>query len=255
MTLKEKVNLAINPKFPYVVLDQKNDVEISIGLEDRVLYITFLGSTSKKDWIHNFMVWFSFMNKPYKNMKKTFFVHSGFLKIYKICRSTIHKWVIDKEKEYDSIIITGHSLGGAISTLCCEDVGFLNEEKIIDKPFEAIVTGCPRVFGFFNSKLIKTRCKNLTRVINKSDIVPSVPFAILGYKHIGEVYKIGKRFVNIFLPSCVYNHDTKPYLSLDSKFISNKNTNNLYEDVVNLYIKFYCLLFSLIITFIIRSIL
>jgi hypothetical protein len=239
MNLKELVNLCFYPKFPYVVLDEKNKVEISIGIENRTLFINFLGSVDKKDWIHDFMFWKSIMVKPYKKMKHIFFAHYGFLKIYKICRETIIEWA-KKIDQYDKVIISGHSLGAGVGTLCCEEFGFMIEENIIpEKELIIVLTGAPKVFCFFNFKYIAKRCQNLIRVIYRNDLIPSLPF---GYKHVGSVHQIGERKVNIFKPDCIYHHDPLPYMSLDENYISNNETNWNYKIAMKVYKKIYLVL-------------
>lgn len=227
--LKSNTQLWFNPKFPYIKLDEKEDVEISIGIENRVLYITFLGSITLKDWLNNFSFWI----KPYKRMKKIFFVHAGFIKIYKICRPVVHEW-ISKTDEYDEIIINGHSLGGAITTLCLEDVEFLREENVHDKPCWAFASG-PRVFSFINNKIIKKRCTNLFRINYKNDLVSKLPPFWFGYKHVGNLHQIGKKSWNFLIPSSVYNHDINVYKNLDEKYKSTEHTNYLYNSAVKAY--------------------
>lgn len=227
--LKSNTQLWFNPKFPYIKLDEKEDVEISIGIENRVLYITFLGSITLKDWLNNFSFWI----KPYKRMKKIFFVHAGFIKIYKICQETVHCWV-NKIDEYDEIIINGHSLGGAIATLCLEDVEFLREEKIHNKPSYCFASG-PRVFCFINNKTIKKRCMNLFRINFKNDVVSKLPPFWFGYKHVGNLHQIGKKSWNFLIPSSVYNHDINVYKNLDEKYKSTEHTNYLYKIACKVY--------------------
>ena len=50
-------------------------------------------------------------------------VHRGFLSIYKSLRETVRSHVIVAKKlRADEIIVTGHSLGGALATLCAYDL-------------------------------------------------------------------------------------------------------------------------------------
>ncbi len=240
--LKTNTQLWFNPKFPYQKLDTKEDVEISIGIKNRVLYITFLGSVSFKDWLNNFKFWV----KPYKRMKHTFFVHAGFIKIYKICRPVVHEW-ISKTSEYDEIIINGHSLGGAITTLCLEDIEFLRESGIHNKPCWAFASG-PRVFAFINNKIIKKRCMNLFRINYKNDLVSKLPPFLFGYKHVGNLYQIGKKSWNFLIPSSAYNHDVNVYKNLDEKYKSTEHTNHLYNSAVKAYKIIYVVFALLAIT-------
>jgi len=238
--LQKYASLGIDTKFPYTTIDEKNDVEISIGIENRILYISFLGSISKKDWLHNFMFW----KKPYKRMNKLFFVHSGFLKIYKTCRPVVHTW-LQKIDEYDTIILSGHSMGAAIATLCLEDISFIKEEHLIpmrNKTITSIVTASPRVFSIFGSKIVNSRCDSLIRIIYKNDGVPTVPPALFLYKHVGMVKQFGKRGLPWFIfPSSVYHHSIANYRNLTDLSKSNSNNNELYEDSYYMYRNIYAI--------------
>ncbi len=239
--LKKYTHNAIYPKFPYIVVDKNNDYEVAIGIKDRTLYITFLGSVAKNDWKHDFMFWKNLVfRKAYKNMKFPFFVHAGFLTTYKACQNLVHNYVLSVS-EYDTIEITGHSLGAAVATLCAEDVAYLqeNNESLKNKKLKCVISGSPMVFGIFTHKAIKERCKFITRVVYKGDLTPTLPSTLLGYTHVGQAVQIGKRFVNIFSPSCIYYHDALCYLSLDENTVWNKDNNWLYEMATNVYKKIY----------------
>jgi len=76
--------------------------------------------------------------------------------------------------------ITGHSLGGAMATLCAS--------RLEEKTPILFTYGSPRVGG-------KEFCSGMDvehhRFQNNNDIVPSVPFALIGYRHHGTL-----RYIN-----------------------------------------------------------
>lgn len=235
-SLSMSVRVGIKPGFPYVVIDTKEEVEVSIGVMDRILHITFLGSVSRMDWIHNFMFW----KLPYKRMKKWFFVHAGFLKIYKIARPYVRQILEDRAKDYDTVSIKGHSLGGAITALCLEDVVFLKDELKVpylkDKIVVAVTSGAPRVFGALLSKVPSRRCDNLWRVRYKNDGIPRLPFALLGYKHVGRECQLGKSSLLGWLhPSAVYHHSVKAYWEYDGTRVDTAENNELFSIATAVY--------------------
>jgi triacylglycerol lipase len=80
------------------------------------------------------------------------------------------------------LILTGHSLGGALAVLCGY---FLAEENY---PIHSVYTfGQPRVgnaaFARHYSELLGNRT---CRVINQNDLVPRLPGWLLGYRHAGQ---------------------------------------------------------------------
>jgi hypothetical protein len=220
--LQEEVNLNFKPMFPYKTIDAKREVELSIGVKYGILYIAFLGSVSKMDWIHNFMAW----KKPYKQMKKLFFVHTGFLKVYKITQPVIHEYIAQHKDEFDIVYINGHSLGGAIAEVCHEDMVFLKEENLLgmrDKGIHTVTSGAPRAFGAFFSSVPQRRCRDLIRVRYHNDGVPCLPPAILGYRHVGKERQYGKpSMFGWFAPSAVYHHGVPSYRNLLGSAVDEK---------------------------------
>lgn len=222
MDLQDDINLNFKPMFGYKTIDAKKEIELSIGIKDGILYVAFLGSISKMDWIHNFMVW----KKPYKRMKQLFFVHAGFLKIYKIAQPSIHQFISDHQGEFGAVFINGHSLGGAIAEICHEDMVFLKEEDLLGMggiSIHTITSGAPRAFGAFFSSVPRRRCRNLIRARYHNDGVPCLPPAILGYKHVGLEKRYGKPSVfGWLIPSAVYHHGVRSYRNLTGADVEEK---------------------------------
>lgn len=171
------------------------DTQVHFEFNNGELIVAFCGSNSKVDWKNNFTFW----KKPYKRMKVTYFVHKGFLKAWKACRDE----VMDKIKSFNpsSIIITGHSYGGAIATFCKEDCWFQLLE-LRDKT-RLVTFGSPRIIGFFNYKKIKERWENSTLLNNGSDIVCAVPPWYFGYRHVTKQTRLGEttHWWNYFFPT------------------------------------------------------
>ena len=73
-----------------------------------------------------------------------------------------------------TIFLCGHSLGGAIATVCASR---------LEKDVEELYTyGSPRVGGdIFRDNLLVDHC----RVVNNNDMVAKVPFWFMGYRHHG----------------------------------------------------------------------
>ena len=75
-----------------------------------------------------------------------------------------------------TIFLCGHSLGGAIATVCASR---------LEKDVEELYTyGSPRVGGdIFRDNLLVDHC----RVVNNNDMVAKVPFWFMGYRHHGHL--------------------------------------------------------------------
>lgn len=154
--------------------------------EGRTLYIFFQDSDGKNDWLRNL----DFPVKAYKRMGKTaWFAHRGFLKTWKEVEPALAEEIADNR--YQEIVTAGYSHGGALAALCLEYVWYHRpdlRERISGYGF-----GAPRVFWGIKSPSLKKRWANFTVIRNVDDFITHLPPAFLGFTHIGNMLKIGKR--------------------------------------------------------------
>lgn len=107
------------------------------------------------------------------------FVHMGFQNEVDKLWDEIMQTLSSNNICNKNYFICGHSLGGAMATIAAARLG---ETRCL------YTYGSPRAG---TRKFIKTiKCKHY-RHVNNNDIVPKVPFAIMGYKHHGEL-----RYIN-----------------------------------------------------------
>ena len=179
MDLKLAWDEAVNCNWNYV--NKKTDTEISFTEKNGTMYVSFQGSRSFLDWLQNFM----FGKIAYKNMKKKFFVHRGFMRKYQSVRDV----VLNKCKDAKKIEIRGFSQGAALATLAHEDILYHFFEP------NTIIFGSPRVFGWWNKKVLDERLKNVVNIRNTRDFVTMAPFVIMGFRRYGKsIIKKGKYF-------------------------------------------------------------
>ena len=170
----------------YKFYDLKSGAQVAITISHKQKRISFVfrGSNQFIDWIHDFMI----CKTELKNNIK---VHLGFYKtLYKenlfFDLSEDLTTLLKEYPEYN-LYITGHSLGGGLTTL----FGYLISD-IIDKNITLITFASPRVGNKkwaedFNSKA------NLRhfRFVNQKDVVTAVPY--LYYYHVGNPIYINKK--------------------------------------------------------------
>ena len=84
-----------------------------------------------------------------------------------------------------TILLTGHSLGGALATLCAYELAHL---ELADAAVERLVVynfGSPRVGSGAFAAHFDASLPDAWRVVNAADLVPRVP-RLLGYAHVGH---------------------------------------------------------------------
>ena len=163
--------------YKFYDLPSGNQVGITISHIKKRIAFVFRGSNEIVDWLHNFLI-------CKKEVKENCYVHLGFYKSLTANNlldnlTNDMKNLTDKYQEYD-IFITGHSLGGGLSTL----FGYLMSD-IINKNITVITYASPRVGNYqwcndFN-------CKNnlrLYRIVNKYDTVTAIPY--MYFYHVGN---------------------------------------------------------------------
>jgi len=168
---------------PFNRENTETDTEWGWLIKAGVLYLSFCGSNSKKDWLQNFSFW----KVPYKNMPVRWKAHAGFVKKWK----SIHEKVlalVEFHTEISFVSIRGYSQGAAIGVLAHEDIGF----NFPDIPIMSFVFGCPRVLSLSGIK-IRNRFDTFYRIKNGGDIVTGIPPWWFGYIHVGKEIQIGKK--------------------------------------------------------------
>lgn len=155
-----------------LIEDKETDVQLYVSEEGEYKIIAFRGSTSLKDWTIDFQI--TRDSVDYLNNTK---VHKGFLKQYNAVRNKIKEFIKDGTK----IITTGHSLGGALATICALDIAINNESE---ECLVACVTfGSPRCGDSEFCKLFKRYVDISHRVVYEKDPVTFMPLPIR-FKHV-----------------------------------------------------------------------
>ena len=190
----------------------KKELTYAIAASEKFkkIYVIFRGSINGNDWITNMQVNAcdlllpGFTNNGDKLKEKQNFgkVHAGFYEyLFGKTKRGISKGeeimgtlagLVQKYPGY-SIIFTGHSLGGALSTLMAFRAAALNEfqdSTILNVSFASPFVGNQAFRNSFEALEQKNRIRHL-RVSNENDVVPLIPFMtltsplLMTYKHVG----------------------------------------------------------------------
>lgn len=159
-----------------------NSADFAIERDGETLKIFFEWSDGAEDWKNNF----NFPAKPYRKMANMWFAHRGFLKVWKAIEPHVAADINDRTIK--KIEVVGYSHGAAVALLCFEYVKY-NRPDVEAVGFGF---GCPRVLWGFACKNVKKRFEGFVVVRNGRDIVTHLPPVLFGFRHVGEVMKIGQ---------------------------------------------------------------
>lgn len=133
------------------------------------LIIAFRGTQQSKDWLTDINAFH--MTYPYDNTDTKIQVHRGFMGAYLKVRQAIHNYVevISETVKLESIIC-GHSLGGALATLCAVDLQYN-----FNFPILCLISGNPMVGNKYFVDSYNKRVPDTIRTYMRRDIVPNLP--------------------------------------------------------------------------------
>ena len=167
--------LGIVHKF-YDIKSTDLQVGITISEVNKRISIIFRGSESKKDWFYDLSV-------LKKKLHDNVYVHGGFYKqlcdenMLDILKKDILN-LLEEKKDYE-VFVTGHSLGGALSTLFGYELSRVTSKKVNIVSFASPRIGNSEFKNSFDKR------KNLVhiRITNNRDIVTALP--MINFKHVG----------------------------------------------------------------------
>lgn len=145
------------------------------------VFIAFRGTSYTEEWQQNFTYQEEIFphSKPQKQSQITFLsdvnisdapsVHTGFLNVYESFRDKLIAKV--KELNPKQIIVSGHSLGASVATICSLDLQLINKNYNVI----AYVFASPRVGDGVFCKLIQSSGLKLYSIINMVDFIPTIP--------------------------------------------------------------------------------
>jgi predicted lipase len=213
---------------PILINETNTDTQLAILSDSSGIIIVFQGSSSSFDWQTNFdtsQEWKAFDQDvirgqivtkndkiyPYKTKNTSgSLMHRGFTNAYCSVRSQIHEYI--QNNNITNVTVTGHSLGGALATLCVVDIQYNFVRKLTS--IEAYTFGAPKVGSNGFCKPYNERVPKSYRFVHGMDIVPTLPRWWQGYSHVDKEVQIGSRFRLNFISARFKDHGLDGYISL-----------------------------------------
>lgn len=192
--------------------------------------VAFRGTDDAIDWSSNFSLIKTSVKNPPKSLSihwpwYTYYkeprMHSGFVNAYNSLQQNVYDYFqqenINGHLGSDSqIILTGHSLGGALATVCAYDIFTFKEKYKVN--ISVITFGAPRVCNLASSLILNEMYwERSTRVVNCMDPITLTPLT-----NSYHCFPLLNLYSNSYW-KCFVNLDWLPrkYLHLTSSYISN----------------------------------
>ncbi|NEP15718.1 MAG: lipase family protein [Leptolyngbya sp. SIO4C1] len=135
-------------------------------------------------------------------------MHRGFILAYLSVRNDIHDYI--KNSSASQYTITGHSLGGALATLCAIDLQYNFSPRI---QVEAYTFGSPKVGNAAFTESYNRRVPDTWRVVYGWDIVVGLPRWWQGYRHVDTAIKLERGFSWRIITGSVEDHRISKYVA------------------------------------------
>jgi hypothetical protein len=165
------------------------------NVPEKIGFVAFRGTQNLTDWQHNAEA----KAVDYGIVAGVGDVHEGFLRIYNEIRQSVVDRFDDVLDGCTRLLITGHSLGGALAVLSVPDL-----MRMVPPGVEIWVltlagprAGCVNFNRFFNDKI-----KICYRVVAMADVVPHVPIPVpnaFPFDHVGVEIKVDEGAITNFV--------------------------------------------------------
>ncbi|MDG4656420.1 lipase family protein [Ectobacillus antri] len=175
--------------------------------ENKII-VSFRGTQSDPNWVSDSLV----NQRTFSYGTKSGLVHHGFLSIYETCRDTIMDTLLTLPNK--SLLVTGHSLGGALATLHILDARL--NTSLSDVTLYTF--GAPKVGDLAFRNFYQLHIPNSFRFVNLFDVVPLLPPRKVKLKKIAQKEWEYTHVPNSLtfasnLGSVVKNHHISTYLN------------------------------------------
>ncbi len=143
----------------------------------RTAFVSFRGTSDIEEWVANIDA----VPDDYRPISGFGQVHAGFQDVYQLVRANIAANLATATTGCDQILITGHSLGGALAVLAAPDVARNMPPNTIEP--RLVTFAGPRVGLSDFAASFNAAIESCFRVVNFLDLVPYLPPT--PYVHVG----------------------------------------------------------------------
>jgi len=192
----------LDPPSPESDVDARASLAQGVINGQQALMVLWPGTESLGDWIRDF----ESLARPFEiwEEKGGWQVGKGFMNRYyeSMELDDFHGKILDHVEQINPevIYVAGHSLGGALASICAAD--FATDDTFDGIKIILITFGSPRTFETNTAQEVNDIFKlgnpnghEAWRFVNFNDFITSTPQESLGFKHIGRVFYINKKMM------------------------------------------------------------
>eukprot|EP00127_Corallochytrium_limacisporum_P005378 Clim_evm54s203 gene=Clim_evmTU54s203 len=198
-----------------IVYNEELDVRSWAARKGRETWIIFRGTASKRnaktdlqykqvlyrDYVAENHEKASLFTDPTKG-----YVHEGFFNAWMALKKDVMAMAekLQAENPGQPLYVTGHSLGGALATLCAMSLAL----EMPNVPLVVYTFGSPRVGNIVFAQLYNRLVPNTFRVVNDGDVVTGIPgfkFLKSRYQHVGNKVIFDRAGNMLYKPTVVDN--------------------------------------------------
>ncbi len=154
---------------------------------EQILAVSFRGTVSLADWLHDF----DCLAEAYEPVPNYGTVHQGFQAVYEVVRESVFAQIRNADQRFTRLIVTGHSLGAALSELAAPDL--LHNGNLAVLPEVQNFAG-PRTGHHDFASIFDVQIDTCFRVVNAWDIVPQLPPPLALFEHVGAAVRVNGGF-------------------------------------------------------------
>jgi hypothetical protein len=174
-----------------LVVDETWQLQAFAGFSQDLgaIVLAFKGTDSHSyyNWVENMRTWRTDVAIGLKGAPQGAYVHGGFFYSYNSSflagNLTEATGALLKKHPSAPVFVAGHSLGGALATLCALD---LRVRFGPDIDLRLVTFGSPRVGNYIFAQWLDAQVSIHWRFTHNRDIVPSVPPQYMGFYHVAR---------------------------------------------------------------------
>ena len=176
----------VSPKIaPHPRVLHHEDLEALMLHDDRaeVTILAIRGTVEHDDNTYDTTNWDRNLDPRLTDMQHGVHLHHGYLNASELLLPGIVGYLAQHHTSASTLLLTGHSLGGAIATVISY---LLRKRGHVVGPLGLVTFGAPRVGDSAFRADFAREVQAAWRVVRAEDLVPSVPLYALGFRHIGR---------------------------------------------------------------------